>query len=66
MDPIDGTVNFLYGIEDFAVSMGAAIDGEIVAGAVINVARETLYSAAPATISPSMAAPMDTANSSMP
>ncbi len=46
MDPIDGTVNFLYGIEEFAVSMGAAIDGEIVAGAVINVARETLYSAA--------------------
>lgn len=46
VDPIDGTVNFLYGIEEFAVSMGAAIDGEIVAGAVINVARETLYSAA--------------------
>ena len=46
VDPIDGTVNFLYGINEYAVSIGAAVDGEIVAGAVINVVRGDLYSAA--------------------
>lgn len=46
VDPIDGTVNFLYGIPEYAVSIGAAIDGELVAGAVINVARDRLYMAA--------------------
>ncbi|GAA1220673.1 myo-inositol-1(or 4)-monophosphatase [Prauserella alba] len=34
-DPIDGTVNFLYGLPDFAVSVGAQIDGVSVAGAVV-------------------------------
>lgn len=35
VDPIDGTVNFLYGIPQFAVSVGAQIDGVSVAGAVV-------------------------------
>lgn len=46
VDPIDGTVNFIYGIPNFAVSIAAAIDGEVVAGAVINVATGDLFVAA--------------------
>lgn len=46
IDPIDGTVNFLYSIPQFAVSIGAAVNGEVVAGAVINVTTGDLYSAA--------------------
>ncbi|WP_082422148.1 inositol monophosphatase family protein [Corynebacterium oculi] len=46
IDPIDGTVNFLYGIPRYAVSLAAAIDGHVVAGAVINVADGSLYRAA--------------------
>ena len=38
LDPIDGTVNFVYGIEAYAVSVGVQIDGASVAGAVANVA----------------------------
>ncbi|MBB3051219.1 myo-inositol-1(or 4)-monophosphatase [Prauserella isguenensis] len=34
-DPIDGTVNFLYGLPEFAVSVGAQVDGVSVAGAVV-------------------------------
>lgn len=45
VDPIDGTVNFLYGIEEYAVSIAAQVEGRTVAGAVINVAHETLYEA---------------------
>ncbi|EGD53975.1 inositol monophosphatase [Gordonia neofelifaecis NRRL B-59395] len=43
VDPIDGTVNFLYGIPAFAVSVAAQIDGRSVAGAVVDVAREVTY-----------------------
>ncbi|MER7117049.1 inositol monophosphatase family protein [Saccharomonospora azurea] len=35
VDPIDGTVNFLYGLPWFAVSVAAQIDGVSVAGAVV-------------------------------
>ncbi|WP_007027031.1 inositol monophosphatase family protein, partial [Saccharomonospora iraqiensis] len=35
VDPIDGTVNFLYGLPAFAVSVAAQIDGVSVAGAVV-------------------------------
>jgi myo-inositol-1(or 4)-monophosphatase len=45
IDPLDGTINFLYGVPVFAVSIGAAIDGEIVAGAVVDVLRDELFSA---------------------
>ncbi len=37
VDPIDGTVNFLYGIPQYAVSIAARRDGEVVAGVVVNV-----------------------------
>lgn len=46
VDPIDGTVNFLYGLPHYAVSIAAAIDGEVVAGAVVNVASGAVYAAA--------------------
>jgi myo-inositol-1(or 4)-monophosphatase len=46
LDPIDGTVNFVYGIEAYAVSVGVQIDGASVAGAVANVATGEVFSAA--------------------
>lgn len=52
VDPIDGTVNFLYGIPDFAVSIAAErVDsdgsgkGEVILGVVIDVASGTEYAA---------------------
>ena len=35
VDPIDGTVNYLYGLPHFAVSIAAERDGEVVAGVVL-------------------------------
>ncbi|BBY16471.1 inositol monophosphatase family protein [Mycolicibacterium litorale] len=46
LDPIDGTVNFVYGIEAYAVSIAVQRDGESVAGAVADVAADAVYSAA--------------------
>jgi myo-inositol-1(or 4)-monophosphatase len=43
IDPIDGTVNFLYGIPMYAVSIAAQVDGTSVAGVVLNVATGTAY-----------------------
>ncbi len=45
VDPIDGTVNFLYGIPGYAISVAAVRDGQPVAGAVVDVARAATYSA---------------------
>jgi myo-inositol-1(or 4)-monophosphatase len=45
IDPLDGTVNFVYGVPLFAVSVAAALDGEVVAGAVVDVLRDELFSA---------------------
>ena len=45
IDPLDGTVNFLYGVPIFAVSIAAAVDGEVVAGAVVDVLRGEMFSA---------------------
>jgi myo-inositol-1(or 4)-monophosphatase len=38
VDPIDGTVNYLYGLPQYAVSLAAEVDGVVVAGVVINAA----------------------------
>lgn len=46
VDPIDGTVNFLYDLPVVSVSIAATIEGEIVAGAVADVHRGEVYSAA--------------------
>lgn len=38
IDPLDGTVNYLYGLHDWAVSIAAEVSGVIVAG-IVNVPR---------------------------
>ena len=43
VDPIDGTVNFLYGLPAYAVSIAAEVEGEVVAGVVVDVAHRTVY-----------------------
>lgn len=45
VDPIDGTVNFLYGLPSYAVSIAAEYAGEVVVGAVVDVPHGTLYAA---------------------
>ena len=45
VDPIDGTVNYLYGIPHYAVSLGVEVDGVVVAGAVRNAATGEEWSA---------------------
>ncbi|GAA0976966.1 inositol monophosphatase family protein [Acrocarpospora macrocephala] len=45
VDPIDGTVNFLYGLPAWAISIGVEVDGEIVAGVVNAVPMGELYTA---------------------
>ena len=43
VDPIDGTVNYLYGLPDWGVSIAAEVGGEIVAGAVCLPLRRALF-----------------------
>jgi myo-inositol-1(or 4)-monophosphatase len=44
-DPLDGTTNFLHGFPWYAISIAAAVDGELVAGAVLNAATGELFTA---------------------
>lgn len=46
VDPVDGTVNLLYGIPEYAVSLAAEVDGRVVAGVVVDVAAGSVYAAA--------------------
>lgn len=45
VDPVDGTVNFLYDLPVVAVSIAATIDGVTVAGVVCDVLRGEVFSA---------------------
>ncbi len=45
VDPLDGTTNYLYGLPGFAVSIGAEVDGTVVAGVVYDVVRDELFAA---------------------
>ncbi|MEV6672441.1 inositol monophosphatase family protein [Streptomyces sp. NPDC051162] len=45
IDPVDGTVNYLYGLPSWAVSIAAEIDGEAVVGVVAAPMRGETYSA---------------------
>jgi myo-inositol-1(or 4)-monophosphatase len=45
IDPIDGTVNFLYGLPSYAVSIAAEVEGEVVAGVVLNIATGAEFTA---------------------
>lgn len=46
LDPIDGTVNFVYGIPGCNVSVAAELDGEVVAGAVVDPLHGDTFAAA--------------------
>ncbi len=39
VDPLDGTTNYLHGYPQYAVSIAALIDGQLVAGVVLDVVR---------------------------
>ena len=45
VDPIDGTSNFARGLAFWCVSIAAAIDGEVVAGAILDPVAGSLFSA---------------------
>jgi len=45
VDPIDGTSNFARGIALWCVSIAAAVDGEVVAGAVYDPVADTMFHA---------------------
>jgi len=46
IDPIDGTVNYLYGLTGWAVSVGVEVAGQAVAGAVFAPSRSELWQGA--------------------
>jgi myo-inositol-1(or 4)-monophosphatase len=46
VDPLDGTTNFLHDFPSYAVSIAAAVDGELEAAVVQQVPRQETYSAA--------------------
>jgi myo-inositol-1(or 4)-monophosphatase len=46
IDPLDGTVNYLYGLPHWAVSIAAESGGDVVAGAVFDPVKDELYAAA--------------------
>lgn len=45
VDPIDGTTNFIAGIPFFNVSIGAAVDNQMVAGIIYDPVRRELFTA---------------------
>ena len=45
VDPLDGTTNFLHDFPAYAVSVAAAVDGELQAGVVVHVPRHEVYAA---------------------
>ena len=45
VDPLDGTVNYLYGLADWSVSIAAELDGTVVAGVVTAPAHGELFTA---------------------
>ena len=46
VDPLDGTTNFLHGFPSYAVSIAAAVDGELQAAVVQQVPRQETFAAA--------------------
>lgn len=46
VDPVDGTVNFLYGLPEWAVSIAVEVNGRVVAGVVNVVPRGEVFTAA--------------------
>ncbi len=46
VDPIDGTTNFLHRYPEYAVSVGVARDGDLVAGVIMNIPTGETFTAA--------------------
>ncbi len=46
IDPLDGTTNYAHGLRRFCVSIGLAVKGTVVAGAVYNAVADELFTAA--------------------
>lgn len=45
VDPIDGTVNYVYGIPAWSVSIAVAVGGQVMAGAVVNPMTGEVFTA---------------------
>src|SRR5690242_13914397 len=45
VDPLDGTVNYLYGLHDWAVSIAAEVAGTVVAGVVVAPVLREVFTA---------------------
>ncbi len=45
VDPLDGTTNFLHGFPEYAVSIGALLGGELVAGVVLHIPQDIRFHA---------------------
>lgn len=45
VDPVDGTVNYLYGLPQWAVSIGVEVDGTTEVGVVFDPAKDELFTA---------------------
>ena len=45
VDPLDGTTNYIHGVPVYAVSVGLAHEGKIVAGAVFDPVRDEMFHA---------------------
>ena len=45
VDPIDGTVNYFYGVPHFCISIALRKDGEIIAGVILDPMRDELWTA---------------------
>jgi myo-inositol-1(or 4)-monophosphatase len=45
VDPIDGTVNYLHGLDQYAVSIGVEVDGRVQVGVVLNAATGDEFTA---------------------
>jgi len=46
VDPLDGTVNYVYGLPEWAVSIAAEVDGVVVAGVVAVPRHDEVFTAA--------------------
>ena len=45
VDPLDGTVNYFYGIPHFCVSIALRFKGEIIVGVIYDPMREEIWAA---------------------
>ena len=46
IDPLDGTLNFMHGIPQYAISIALSYRGEVVAGVIYDVSKNELFTAA--------------------